>query len=114
MAYILLLVPLAFFVFIRIVPTLSALQVAFYQWDMLSDERPFIGLRNFQTLAADDVFRTALLNTLKYVLLGVPTSLVIALAVALALTRVRRLAGLFRTVSCPELGGGSAAWNHAA
>jgi multiple sugar transport system permease protein len=97
-AYVLLLVPLAFFLLIRIVPTLSALQVAFYQWDMLSDDRPFVGLGNFQRLAADQVFRAALGNTLKYVVLGVPTGLVLSLAIALALTRVRRLAGLFRTV----------------
>jgi len=97
-AYLLLLVPLAFFVLIRLVPTLSALQVAFYQWDMLSDERPFVGLGNFQRLAGDQVFLVALLNTLKYVALGVPTGLVLSLAIALALTRVRRLAGVFRTV----------------
>ena len=97
-AYVLLLVPLAFFLLIRLLPTLSALQVAFYQWDMLSDERPFVGLGNFQRLAGDQVFLAALANTLKYVVLGVPTGLVLALAIALALTRVRRLAGLFRTV----------------
>ena len=97
-AYVLLVVPLVFFLFIRIVPTLSALQVAFYQWDMLSDERPFVGLANFQRLAADTVFSKALLNTLEYVLLGVPTGLVLALGIALALNRVRRFAGLFRTV----------------
>ncbi len=97
-AYGLLALPLAFFIFIRIVPTLSALQVSFYQWDMLSDERPFVGLNNFQTLAGDQVFRTALGNTLKYVVLGVPIGLVLALAIALALTRIRHLAGLFRTL----------------
>src|SRR2546430_13351753 len=95
-AYGLLLAPLAFFVFIRILPTLSALQVAFYQWDMLSDERPFVGLDNFQRLANDSMFRAALGNTLRYVALGVPTGLVLSLAIALALTRVKRLAGLFR------------------
>ncbi len=97
-AYGLLALPLAFFLFIRIVPTISALQVSFYQWDMLSDERPFVGLNNFQTLAGDQVFRTALGNTLKYVVLGVPIGLVLALAIALALTRIRHLAGLFRTL----------------
>ena len=97
-AYVLLCVPLLFFLFIRILPALSALQVALYQWDMLSDERPFVGLANFQRLAADAVFQKALLNTLEYVLLGVPTGLVLALGIALALSRVRRLAGLFRTI----------------
>jgi multiple sugar transport system permease protein len=97
-AYLLLAVPLAFFILIRIVPTLSALQVAFYQWDMLSDSRPFIGLDNFQRLPADGAFVTAMLNTLKYLVLGVPTGLILALAIALALMRVKHLAGLFRTV----------------
>jgi multiple sugar transport system permease protein len=97
-AYLLLLVPLAFFLLIRILPTLSALQVAFYQWNMLSDERPFVGLSNFQQLASDAAFRAAFTNTLKYVVIGVPTGLVLALAIALALTRIKRLAGLFRTV----------------
>ena len=97
-AYLLLLVPLAFFLLIRILPTLSALQVAFYQWDMLSDERPFVGMGNFQRLAGDSVFLAAMANTLKYVALGVPTGLVLALAIALGLARIRRFAGLFRTV----------------
>ncbi len=97
-AYLLLLVPLAFFLFIRLLPTLSALQVAFYQWDMLSDDRPFVGFNNFQRMAGDPLFLAAMLNTLKYVVLGVPTGLVLALAMALALARIRRLAGLFRTV----------------
>jgi multiple sugar transport system permease protein len=97
-AYLLLAVPLAFFILVRIVPTLSALQVAFYQWDMLSDTRPFVGLDNFQRLPGDAAFRAAMGNTLKYLALGVPTGLILALAIALALNRVKRLAGLFRTV----------------
>ena len=97
-AYVLILVPLVFFLFIRILPTLSALQVSFYEWDMLSDERPFVGLTNFQQLIADNVFRTALSNTLKYLILGVPSGLIVSLAIALALNRVKQFAGLFRTV----------------
>jgi multiple sugar transport system permease protein len=97
-AYVFLLVPLAFFVVIRLLPTLSAFQVAFYDWDMLSDERPFVGMSNFQRLAADQVFQAALGNTLKYVVLGVPIGLVLALSIALVLARVRHLAGLFRTI----------------
>jgi multiple sugar transport system permease protein len=97
-AYVLLAVPLAFFILIRIVPTLSALQVAFYQWDMLSDNRPFVGLANFRQLPSDGVFIAAMANTLKYLALGVPTGLALSLAIALALTRVKHLAGLFRTV----------------
>jgi multiple sugar transport system permease protein len=97
-AYVMLLVPLAFFLVVRLLPTLSALQVAFYQWDMLSDDRPFVGFSNFQRLAGDPAFQAALANTFKYVVLGVPSGLVLALIIALALIRVRHLAGLFRTL----------------
>jgi multiple sugar transport system permease protein len=97
-AYVLLAIPLAFFMLVRIVPTLSALQVAFYQWDMLSDSRPYVGLDNFQRLPSDAAFVAAMANTLKYLVLGVPTGLALALAIALGLIRVKRLAGLFRTV----------------
>jgi len=49
-------------------------------------------------LPSDAVFLTAMANTLKYLDLAVPTGLVLSLAIALALARVKRLAGLFRTV----------------
>jgi len=97
-AYVLLAIPLTFFILVRIVPTLSALQVAFYQWDMLSDTRPFVGLDNFQHLPSDASFVAAIANTLKYLILGVPIGLALALIIALGLTRIKRLAGLFRTV----------------
>jgi multiple sugar transport system permease protein len=97
-AYLFLLIPLVFFAVIRILPTISALQVSFYQWDMLSDVRPFVGLNNFQRLAGDPVFIAALSNTLKYVVLGVPSGLALALLIALGLQSVRHLAGVFRTV----------------
>ena len=88
-AYVLLAIPLAFFILVRIVPTLSALQVAFYQWDMLSDNRPFVGLDNFQHLPSDAAFVAAMANTLKYLILGVPIGLALALTIALGLTRIR-------------------------
>jgi multiple sugar transport system permease protein len=97
-AYALILVPLVFFIFIRILPTLSALQVAFYQWDMLSDNRPFVGLANFQQLPQDAAFRAAIGNTFKYLILGVPSGLIISLGIAVALSQIKHLAGFFRTV----------------
>jgi multiple sugar transport system permease protein len=97
-AYVFLVIPLIFFALIRILPTISALQVSFYQWDMLSDVRPFVGFDNFLRLSRDPVFIAALANTLKYVVLGVPSGLALALLIALGLQRVRYFAGLFRTV----------------
>jgi multiple sugar transport system permease protein len=97
-AYVFLAIPLAFFIAIRIGPTVSAMEVSLFEWDILSDNKPFVGLENFRRLADDRVFHAALANTVKYVALGVPIGLVLALAIALALSRVTRFVGFFRTL----------------
>jgi multiple sugar transport system permease protein len=55
----------------------------------------FVGLANYMELLGDVTFRTALANTAYFVVVGVPLTLAVGLAVALALDRgIRR----FRTV----------------
>jgi multiple sugar transport system permease protein len=57
----------------------------------------FIGLDNYVALLDDPKFRAALLNTAYFVLVGVPVTLVLGLAAALALDRgIRRFRTLFR------------------
>jgi multiple sugar transport system permease protein len=56
-----------------------------------------VGLENYRALMADPKFVTAILNTAYFVLVGVPLTLVLGLAVALALDRgINRLRTLFR------------------
>ena len=55
----------------------------------------FVGLANYAELLGDVTFRTALFNTAYFVVVGVPLTLVLGLAVALALDRGIRQ---FRTV----------------
>ena len=55
-----------------------------------------VGLENYRQLLADDTFRTALGNTAYFVLVGVPLTMVMALAAAVGLNRITRLRGLFR------------------
>lgn len=95
-AYGFLLGPLLFFLAIRIGPTLFSFQVSLFEWDILSDNKPFVGLENFARLGRDPVFLAALANTIKYVLLGVPTTLGLALLIALGLHSITRFVGLFR------------------
>ncbi|KPV60223.1 ABC transporter permease [Paenibacillus sp. A3] len=96
--YTCLLGPLLFFVSIRILPILYSFNVGFREWDMLSEEKPFVGLDNYIALFQDEVFLQALKNTLVYVLVGVPGQVAAGLAVALLLLRIGRLRGLFRTI----------------
>ncbi|MFD0695334.1 carbohydrate ABC transporter permease [Paenibacillus sp. GCM10027628] len=91
-------IPLLFFLGIRIVPILYSFNISFREWDMLSEEKPFVGLSNFVHLFHDEVFIASLRNTLIYVIAGVPAQLMVGLVIALLLHRVNRFKGLFRTV----------------
>ncbi|MEK8129284.1 sugar ABC transporter permease [Paenibacillus filicis] len=91
-----LLIPLIFFITIRILPILYSFNISVREWDLLSDEKPFVGLGNFVNLFNDPVFLKSLRNTVTYVLVGVPGQLVVGLAVALLIQRVTRLKGLYR------------------
>jgi len=102
-AYAFILIPLFFFLAIRIGPTLFALNVSVREWNILSPEKPFVGLANFERIWQDfqnpkSVVRRAFQNTFSYVIIGVPTQLVLALAIALMLDRITRLVSLFRAI----------------
>ncbi|MCW2582481.1 MAG: hypothetical protein JWQ53_1271 [Klenkia sp.] len=60
--------------------------------------REFIGFENYRELFGDDTFWRATLNTGVYALLTVPVSLVLGLAVALAINRPMRGRGLLRGI----------------
>lgn len=57
----------------------------------------FVGLDNYVALFTDPTFVRALLNTLYFVVVGIPLTMLIALVIAIALNSgIRRLKGLFR------------------
>ena len=100
-AYAFLSVSLVFFVVIRWYPAVLALNISFRDWNVFKGAGPWVGLANFQAIWEDlfkprSAVRAAFLNTFKYVLIGVPLQLVLALGIALLLTQIRRLSGFFR------------------
>jgi multiple sugar transport system permease protein len=56
----------------------------------------FVGLENYSNLIADPLFRKVTFNTLLYLVLGVPLTMVVALALAVALNQINRAKGFFR------------------
>lgn len=54
---------LAIFAYVRILPIGEILRLSLHKWDILSKNKPFIGLANFQELLRDRLFHEALLNT---------------------------------------------------
>lgn len=97
-AWLMLLVPMLFFLLFRIGPTLFAFNVGFRDWDILSDDKPWVGLKNFAMLMKDPVFRKSMGNTLIYMGVGVPAQVLIGLGIALLLHRINRFRGLFRVI----------------
>ncbi|MFZ5916237.1 MAG: carbohydrate ABC transporter permease [Chloroflexota bacterium] len=102
-AYLFILAPLFFFLFVRIGPTLFSFNVSVREWNILSPEKPFVGLENFERIWQDfqnpkSVVRHAFQNTFAYVVLGMPLQLVIGLAFAMMLNNIHRFIGLFRAI----------------
>lgn len=87
---------LALFAVFLIYPVIDSLRLSLYDAKGLSD-REFIGLKNYQSLATDDRFRRALVNTCYFALGTVCVQLPLALLLALALNSQRlRLRNVYR------------------
>jgi multiple sugar transport system permease protein len=56
----------------------------------------FVGIDNYTKLLADPLFQKVMINTFAYLILGVPLTMMLALAVAVGLNRIKLLSGLFR------------------
>lgn len=69
-------------------PVVSAFILSVMKWDGLGD-RAFIGMDNFTTLFSDADFRAALRNTLLYTVIVVPGTVILSLAIAMGVNRVR-------------------------
>ena len=67
-------------------PILFALWLSFHRWNLLSPDRPFVGLENYRELAGDAAFWLAVRNTAVYVLF-VPAGMILALGLALLVNR---------------------------
>jgi multiple sugar transport system permease protein len=81
-------------------PVLASLGMSFTDMRSVDTRTPlaveFVGIENYVELVQDPLFRKVTINTLMYLLLGVPLTMAAALAVAVGLNRVNRLKGVFR------------------
>ncbi|KMJ58109.1 ABC transporter permease [Bacillus sp. LL01] len=93
-----LLLPLIFYISIRFIPTLYTFNIGFREWNILSPEKPFVGLENYVVLANDPIFKKSLINTFIFIIFGVSGQVVIGLAIALLLQRINKFVGVFRVI----------------
>lgn len=86
---------LALYVALLIYPLLLGIGISLNQADLFGARR-FVGLDNYRRLLADPIFHQAVLTTFKLTLMIVPALTVVTLALALALNRATRSAGILR------------------
>ncbi len=77
-------------------PVVFALYMSFTEWDILTSPK-FVGLQNYWEMFTEDpLFWVSLRNSAHYVLLTVPTTLAIALGLAMAMNQAVRGIAFFR------------------
>ncbi len=96
-AWIFLALPLAYFSLVRFWPALDAFSLSLSKWNLVGPRR-YVGLANYERMAADPVFWQVLANTFEYLLLGLPVSLALSFLVAYHLDRVQTGHGLLRAL----------------
>ncbi|SHN05542.1 carbohydrate ABC transporter permease [Roseibium suaedae] len=69
------------------IPILSSLNLSVREWNFLSPDMPFVGLRNYEQLLASHDFWNSLWVTTVFAVLSVPLRLGLALVIASYLTR---------------------------
>jgi multiple sugar transport system permease protein len=97
-AYLFLAPFIIFFLVFVVRAVISAVGMSFYDWQILRQTRPYVGLGNYQEIFGDSVWWTAVKNTIIFMFITVQGTTALALAAAWAVTRPIRGAGFFRVV----------------
>jgi len=89
---------LAFYAVFLVYPIIQAFIGSFHLWNPLKGQFHFIGWENYADALTEDLFWTSMTNNLVFTVSVVATRVGLALVIALAISRVKHLKSLFRTV----------------
>ena len=89
---------LVLFFYVRIIPIAFSVVLSFYRWNLISPRKPFVSWSNYVQLFADDNFILALKNTTIYSFSSVILSTMLALPLAVFLSRKSRLSAFYQTI----------------
>jgi multiple sugar transport system permease protein len=82
---------MALFIYLRIIPTATAVVMSFFKWELIKPAEKFVGLDNYTNLLKDDNFRLAFFNT---TIFAVSTTIIsVSLALLLAALLARAIGG---------------------
>jgi multiple sugar transport system permease protein len=97
-AYIFLAPFIIFFSIFVVRAVLSAVNISFYDWQILRPSRPYVGFDNYQELLNDYVWWISVKNTIVFTVLTVTGTTLVSLAAAVAVTQPIPGAGFFRVL----------------
>ena len=86
------------FAVFRYIPILLAAQASLYDYSLLGGFGDFVALKNYQHAIEDDLFITSLIVAIKFALMKVPLQVVLAVLLAVFLSREARGMGAARTI----------------
>ena len=89
---------LVVYLLLLVVPLFKGIWISVQEMDMLSHTTEFVGLKNYQELWADDIFRGAVRNTFYFVFMSTPVFVALGLALALALNRPGLTGAVLRAI----------------
>lgn len=81
-----------------LIPILFALYISFYKWQLIRNEKEFVGIHNYSFAVHEPAFWNALWNSARYALVSVPFGMLVALVVALLVNQKLRGMTIFRTI----------------
>lgn len=85
------------FVFV-IVPIIRSAYLSFHSWDMVTAEPVFVGFRNYIDLFSENEIFQSIWRTFYYSIIVIPFSMIIGLALSLAMSSENRLNVFYRTI----------------
>jgi multiple sugar transport system permease protein len=97
-AYLFLAPFLIFFGIFVVRAVISAVQMSFYDWQILRPSRPYIGFNNYIELFNDNVWWISLQNTVAFTIMTVIGTTIVSLLAALAVTQPIRGQSFFRVL----------------
>jgi multiple sugar transport system permease protein len=97
-AYAFLVIPIVYYAVIRFYPTFYAFFLSFTDWNIVSKEKNLIGFSNYIKMWQDSLFWKTLQNTGKYVIFGLPSSLVLGFILAYNIDKAKIGSELFKSI----------------
>ena len=81
-----------------IYPFFYSIYISFNHWNLLTGDTYFVGLENYRRLFGDSVFWRSIRNTLRYVMIQMPLSVVLGLLYAMVIESTDRTKALYRMI----------------